>query len=229
MKLNNYRSLFLSFSLVMTFSFQSCSELSSSDSATVEKTINDVKDIINEKNPETKTEDKKHSEMSSQEYSTFVAKHADHLSFVQDKMVEIKNEHVKKQDHFQFDCGDESITLDRYYNDNDKIHLLTYVQEDSISSSAKHHFFWEDKLIYQFYHHSVEEGEMYVVDDHKTFFKDGKMFKCLEKNYKYKKYEDEPHDVPYELVDVNPASKLTADMEKMLTSSEAEIKELLCK
>jgi len=227
MKSNIHSFLFLSFLLVLTFSFQSCSESGSSDS-TIDGSI---KEMINDKISGTKTKGKKHSEMSTQEHSDFVAKHAEHLHFVENKMIEIKNETIKKKDQFQYECEKGNVSIERQYNDKNEIHLLTFTKysPDSTTSSTKHHFFWENKLIYQFYHHVVEEGSKYMVDDHKTFFKDGEMLKALEKRYSYNKNEPVPTDGVYELADLDHASKLTKDIEKLLTSSEGEIKTYLCK
>ena len=228
MKSNILPFLFVSFSLVLTFSFQSCSESGSSDSNILDGSI---KEMVKDKISGTKSKDKKHSEMSSQEKSDFVAKHAEHLHFVENKMIEIKNETIKKKDQFQFECEKGTASIERQYNDKNEIHLLTFTHynSDSTAISTKHHFFWENKLIYQFYHHEVEEGSKYVVDDHKTFFKDGVILKALEKKYSYNKNEPVPHDAVYELVDLDSDSKLTKDMEKLLASSEGDIKTYLCK
>ena len=221
--MNSKKSLpfLLGFSFLLTFSFLSCGELGSTNTSSDD----------NSENSESETTEIKHSEMSTQQRSDFVAVHAKHLSFVDNKMVEIKNEHVGKKDHYEFECENGFASLERHYNDNGDIHfLMTHTHnQDSTSSSAKHHFFWEDKLIYQFYHHEVEKDGNYMVDDHKTFFKDGELLKCLERTYSYKKDESAPHDVPYELVNLDADSKLTKDLEKLLTLSEEEIKTYLCK
>lgn len=230
MKLNNHLSLVLCFSLVLTFSFQSCSESGTPDSTTIDKGMDKIKETISKVDPATKTKDKNHGEMSKQEYSEFVAKHEKHLSFVNEKIDKIISEHIDKKDQFEFECANGEASLERIYNDDGEVHLLTTVEgsKDGKSSSAKHYYFWENKLIYQFHHHVVDDGSTVEVDDHQTFFKDGEMLKCLEKKYSYKKNESEPQNVPYKLVDLNPASKLTKDMEKLLRLPEGDIKGFLC-
>jgi len=230
MKMKFHLPLLLIVSLILTFSFESCTEPGTSDSTTIDTNVSkeESTDTMSDTNTETETKEKKHSEMTTQEHSNFVAQHADHLTFVNEKMIEIKTEHVKKKDYFTFECESGKVSLERHYNDADEVHLLTYTQSLGDAISAKHHFFWENKLIYQFYHHEVKEGDKFVVDDHKTFFKDGEMLKCLEKKYSYINGEAKPN-VPYELVDCVQVDKLTKDIEKLLISPEDEAKALFCK
>lgn len=205
--------------MVFAFGFQSCDDVASSVSTNIEK----IKD--------NKSGEKGHSEMSSQELTEYVAKHTEHLSFVNTKMKEIKNENIVKKDFFNFNCENGNASIERLYNDKGKIHLLTTstLSQDSTTSSVKHHYYWEDKLIYQDYHHVVRDGSTMKVDDHKTYFKDGELLKCLEREYNYQRTENEPHDIPYKIVDLDPGTKLTKDLNKLVTLPEEEIKTFLCK
>jgi len=222
--------VFILASLVFMFNAQSCAELSTSDSDTAEEAEATVEEVATTTTTTTTTEvtEKKHSEMTVEEQSEYIAKHIDQLTMIETKRKEIINEHIHKKDQFSFECESGKISLERHYNDDDEIHLLTYTICKDNSCSTKHHFFSEDKLIYQFYHHVVEDGDKISVDDHNTFFNDGKMIKCLEKDYSYVNGEKEP-DASYKLVDCTPLDKLTSDIEKLLKLPEEEAKAYLCK
>ncbi|MEM7105202.1 MAG: hypothetical protein AAF502_18840 [Bacteroidota bacterium] len=228
-----YFFLLLLFLTTVCLCFQGCDQLTSSDSNNGDVTESDEADQVDslttdepENIPE--LEDKPHSELSVQEYSDFITKHAEHLETVDKKFVAIKNEHVKKKDQFTLECENGEAHLERLYNDNDEVHLLSISNYKDDNSSVKHHYFEGGKLIYQFYHHVVQNGETFMVDDHRTFFKDGKMLKCLEKRYSYKNGESEPF-AQYELVTCQSDLKLTADIDKLVTMSEEDAKAFLCK
>jgi hypothetical protein len=219
MKMKLHLSTLLLGLLTMVISFQSCDMASTTDAKKAVKELGDATaDLMT----------KSHSEMNVEEQAQYVALHADHFAFISEKREEIFNEHILKKDHFNISCESGEIELERLYNDNGEIHLLTYTVCKDNACSTKSHTFWEGKLIYQMYHHSVEDGQNNKVDDHQTFFKDGKIIKCLEKKYSYMDGEVSPKST-YEQVDCVPADKLTKDIEKLLTLTEEEAKAYLCK
>jgi len=224
MKMNLPLPLFFLVSLLITFNFQSCADSANTDSTGVDTSVKSKE--ASKTNPD--AVQVKHSEMNAQQHSEFVAKHADHLTSINEKIVEIKNETIAKKDQFNFECDNGSASIDRNYNDAGEVHLLTTTITNGDAISSKHHYYMNDKLIYQFYHHEVKEGDKFVVDDHKTYFNDGVMLKCLEKKYSYKNGEATPN-TPYKLVDCNSAEKLTKDIEKLISEPEEAIKNFLCK
>ena len=228
MKTKFHPLFLLSILLVIVLSLQSCTESNTSgmDTGTeTETTTND--NGTSEPSSTNGTATKKHSEMSEAEYSGFAAKHADHVSTVTEKMIEIKNEHIKKKDYFTFECQSGKINLERLYNDEDEIHLMSIYMCKGEDCSNKNYFFENNQLIYEFHHHEVKKGDEFAVDDHKTYYKDGKMLKCLEKTFSYKDGDASPN-VAYQLVDCNHDNKTSKDMVKLLTLSEEQAKALLC-
>ena len=220
------RLSYLLFSIVCSLSFQNCTETSTSGAseggASTDTTVGTTEET-------TKTTEASKSEMNFEQQEADAKQHAEDLSFIYAKQKEIINEHIHKTDKFTFECTKGEVTLERQYNDNDEIHLMSYHLCGDDGCSTKHHYFWENKLIYQFHHHEVAKDGKQVVDDHRTYFKDGKIVRCLESRYSYVKGEVLPEDNSYEEVDCTLADKISKEMEKLLTLSEEEAKAFLCK
>lgn len=224
-KLRPYLLLFAA--IVWSFSFQSCTPSDSSDSGDGE-TSTDTEDVtkVNE-SPGSSSEEKE--EMSIEEQVKFAAAHQKDLQYVYAKTAEISEEHVHKKDHYEIECSDGTVVLERHYNDAEQVHLMTYKKCVGEDCSTMHHYFWDNELIYQYHHHETTENGKRMIDDHKTYFKDGKIVRCLEKRYSYVKGENNQEESTYEQVDCTAVDKITKDMKKMLTSSEEDIKSHFCK
>jgi len=219
------RSFLFLISIVFVLSLQSCDDLNtsgSSSSSDTEATSADNSPSGDDNSTATDT-NKKHSEMTPQEHSEFVAKHADHLIGTDKKMIDIKNAHIDHKDQFSYKIGEEDISLERIYNDAKEVNLMTITRCKGDDCHTKNYFFENKKLIYVFHHHEVKSGDSFTVDDHKTYFQDGQMLKCLEKEFNYKNGEPQPNE-PYRLVDCNEGNKITKNMQKLLTSNEDDTK-----
>ncbi len=231
MKINFPYSPFLFLLLVLSINFQSCEQLASSSDSSESDTTTETETTSNTDDtktpPSTGTD-----EMSVQEQLDYAASHVKELTFVNEKIVDIKNEHIHHKDQFTFECDKGKVDLERIYNDDNQIHLLSYHIHGEDGISTKHHYFWDNKLIYQFHHHEGAEGGKQVIDDHKTYFKEGKIIRCLEKKISYSKGEEHPNDLfvnaTYEQVDCVPADKLTKNIEQLLAYSEEEAKDYFC-
>jgi hypothetical protein len=62
-----------------------------------------------------------------------------------------------------------------------KISYLQYQVCSDHGCNTVHHYFWEGKLIFIFEQRSYWVGSTDKLSEHRTYFKDGMMIKCLEK------------------------------------------------
>lgn len=206
--------------VLWSLSFQSCTESTSSNS--------DVEENPTSMADSTEVTPKGGTEMSVEEQLAYAKQHVEDIMHVYSQKEEIDKEKVIKKDLFNFECANGKITLERFYNEANEIHLLVYSICDDKGCSAKHHYFENDKLFYQFHHHETDQGDKYMVDDHRTYFKDGEIVRCLEKRYSYNKGEPHTDAVEFKQVDCVAADKITKDIEKLLTLAEADAKAFLC-
>lgn len=207
--------------VLWSLSFQSCTESNSSNSESEDSsaTMADSTNVTS----------KGGTEMSVEEQLAYAKQHAKDLEHVYSRRKEIDNEKVIKKDLFNFECTNGKITLERIYNEDNEIHLLVYSICNDQGCSTKHHYFENNKLFYQFHHHEQDQGDKHMVDDHRTYFKDGEIVRCLEKRYSYNKGEAHTDTGEFKQVDCLAADKITKDIEKLLTLAEADAKALLCK
>lgn len=219
-------------SIVLSFTLQSCDAVSSADTSS-----SDSDTTTSESTEETTTTTTKgDGKMTAEDLSNHAAKHAEDISAVYAKVEEINNEKVARKDHFDFLCSNDSntvITFERIYNEKKEIHHLFYTKKKNNDYYNTQYYFLNNKLFFQFHHHEVNKGGKQVVDDHRTYYKDGEMFRCLEREYSYEEGKEDITTIetktPYHQVNCVPADKLPKDIETLLTMSKEEVEKYFCK
>jgi len=113
------------------------------------------------------------------------------IQFIRDKYNIISQTTDYKTVPFETRCDERSSdSLVRKYNKKGELSYLKHVSCGGHGCRTKHHYYWEGELIFIFYKDDYTPGSSHVIEEHRTYFKDGKMIRCLEKEARY--YEGQP-------------------------------------
>lgn len=102
------------------------------------------------------------------------------IQFIRDKFSIISNAKNYKTDAYAFECGGET-KLERKYNETNE---LAYLKETSCGQHGcltTEHYFWNGALIFIFAQNAYWAGNTDYQMEYRTYFKNGKMIRCLEK------------------------------------------------
>ncbi len=104
------------------------------------------------------------------------------IQFIRDKYDLISNAADYKTVPFATECDERSSTkLERKYNKKGELSYLKYEECGGHGCSIKHHYYWEGELIFIFHKNDSTPGNSHIIEEHRTYFKNGEMIQCLEK------------------------------------------------
>ena len=113
------------------------------------------------------------------------------IQFIRDKVDMINKATDYRTVPFKKQCDEMSSTeLERKFNDKRELCYLKYVECGGHGCMTKHHYYSEGELIFIFYQNDYSPGSSHVIEEHRSYFKNGKMIRCLEKEARY--YEGQP-------------------------------------
>ncbi len=108
------------------------------------------------------------------------------IQFIRDKYAIIRKATHYKTVPFKAQCDERTmVKLDRKYNEKGELSYLQYHDCGGHGCSTKHHYYWEGELIFIFHVNDYSPGSTHIIEEHRTYFKNGKMFRCLEKKAHY--------------------------------------------
>ncbi len=154
------------------------------------------------------------------------------LQFIRDKYKVISGATDYKTVPFEAQCDERSSTkLERRYNKKGDLSYLKLIDCGGHGCSTKHHYYWDGQLIFIFHNNDSTPGVSHIIEEHRTYFKNGKMIHCLEKKAHY-----HPGQPPIEEllkkaenkeVDCTP-DKLTANLSEIESLSLDKAKAYFC-
>lgn len=157
---------------------------------------------------------------------------ASDIQFIRDKYAIISKATNYKTVPFEAQCDERSsVKLERKYNEKGELSYLEYHVCGDHGCSVKYHYYWEGQLIFIFHKNDYMPGTSHIIEEHRTYFKNGQMIRCLEKKAHY--YEGQLpmaellKKAKNEEVECSP-DKLTEDLSKMETISIDEAKAYFC-
>ena len=113
------------------------------------------------------------------------------IKFIRNKFNIINKANNYKTVPFETRCDRmSSDKLIRKYNTNGELSYLSHKACGAHGCSTKEHYYWKGALIFIFRVNDYSPGSTHVIEEHRTYFKDGKMIRCLEKEARY--YEGQP-------------------------------------
>lgn len=153
------------------------------------------------------------------------------LDFIRDKYAIIVNTNPARVDSFIVECGGGMTKLERRYNEEEAISYLQYQICGGHGCSTSHHYFWEGKLIFKLYQDTYWVGNSDYMKEHRTYFKNQEMIRCLEKEVSTTNGQPSIEDLMKKAsnseVDCTP-EKLTTDLAKLMTLRQEEAEVYLC-
>lgn len=153
------------------------------------------------------------------------------IEFIKDKYAIIVNANPHRIDSFIVECGGGTTRLERRYNEKEEISYLQYEICGGHGCSTSHHYFWEGKLIFKLYQDTYWVGNSDYMKEHRTYFKDQEMIRCLEKEVSttngQPSIEDLMKKTPNSEVDCT-TEKLTEDLVKLMTLKQGDAESYLC-
>ncbi|MFK7903958.1 MAG: hypothetical protein AB8B69_02490 [Chitinophagales bacterium] len=153
------------------------------------------------------------------------------IQFIRDKY-EIISQADYKTVPFDTQCDERTaVKLDRKYNEKGELSYLLYSDCGEHGCSTKHHYYWEGELIFIFHKNDYSPGSSHIIEEHRTYFKNGKMIRCLEKKAHYHEGQAPMKELlkkaSNQEVDCTP-DKLTAKLTELETLSIQEAKNYFC-
>ncbi len=121
--------------------------------------------------------------------------------------------------------------LVRKYNEKGELAYLELTQCGGHGCLSKEHYYWDGKLIFLFSKNDFTPGSSHIIEEHRTYFKEGTMIRCLEKQAAY--HEGQPpmeellKKAVNKEVDCAPA-KLTTNLSKIESLSVEEAQKYFC-
>lgn len=153
------------------------------------------------------------------------------IEFIRDKYAIIVNGTPERVDSFIVECGGGTTRLERRYNEKGEINYLQYETCGGHGCSTSHHYFWEGKLIFKLYQDTYWVGNSDFMKEYRTYFKEEKMIRCLEKEVSTTNGQPSIEDLMKKAsnseVDCT-TEKLTADLAKLMTLKQEEVEVYLC-
>ncbi|MBC8756260.1 hypothetical protein H2O64_16420 [Kordia sp. YSTF-M3] len=154
------------------------------------------------------------------------------IQFIRDKYAIITNATNYKTIPFEAQCDERSsVKLERKYNEKGELSYLQYRVCGDHGCATKHHYYWDGQLIFIFHKNDYTPGTSHIIEEYRTYFKNGQMIRCLEKKAHY--YEGQLpmtellKNAKNEEVECN-SDKLTAELTKMETISVKDAKAYFC-
>ena len=83
---------------------------------------------------------------------------------------------------FETTCDQRtSVKLERRYNEKNELSYLQYMDCGEHGCMTRHHYYWAGQLIFIFYVNDYTPGSSHIIEERRTYFKNGQMISCLEK------------------------------------------------
>lgn len=156
----------------------------------------------------------------------------ENITFIQKKYELIKQMEDYESVLVEAQCDDNSSNkLERRYNSKGALSYLKYRSCGAHACSTKHHYYWDGQLIFIFHKNDYAPGNSHIIEEHRTYFKNGKMIRCLEK-----KAHQHPGQAPIEEllekaenkeVECSP-EKLTINLAELEALSSGEAQKYFC-
>ncbi len=169
--------------------------------------------------------------LEEKEASPAVEKPKSDIEFIRDKYAIIVNADPQRVDSFIVECGGGTTRLERRYNEKEEISYLQYEICGGHGCSTSHHYFWEGKLIFKLYQDTYWVGNSDFMKEHRTYFKDGEMIRCLEKEVSTTNGQPTIEDLMKKASNSEVdcvAEKLTDDLAKLMRLKQEEAEVYLC-
>ena len=215
--------LLLLISSVVSLSVQSCSSSNSQENTKAE--ITSPKEET--KTPEVEAAATKPSSVEPEKESS----EDSDIQFIRDKYAIITNATNYKVDSITVDCEHGTSTIERRSTDEGE---LRYLLENSCGDhgcATNRHYFWDNKLIFIFRQNYYYAGNSDYLQEHRTYFKNDKMFRCLEKNVSTDKGYEELKKIlqktANQTIDCAP-NKRTGNLQQMIDLDLTKAKDFLC-
>ncbi len=104
------------------------------------------------------------------------------IQFIRDKFAIISNATNYKEVPFETMCDERtSFKFDRKYNEKGKLSYLLYVTCGEHGCYTKEHYYWDEELIFIFSKSDISPGVSNIVEERRTYLKNGRVIRCLEK------------------------------------------------
>ncbi|MFK7746929.1 MAG: hypothetical protein AB8B65_00930 [Kordia sp.] len=161
-----------------------CENASKSKDTTVKETPPETKKPVETttKPTETVKENTENNEATSIE--------AD-IQFIREKYAIISKAKNYKTVPFEVRCDERSSSkLIRKYNEEGKLAYLELHDCGGHGCRTKYHYYWDGQLIFIFHKNDYTPGSSHIIEEHRTYFKNGKMIRCLEREANY--YDGQP-------------------------------------
>ncbi len=169
--------------------------------------------------------------LEAEETMPAVEKPKSDIEFIRDKYAIIVNANPHRIDSFIVECGGGTTRLERRYNEKEEINYLQYQTCGGHGCSTSHHYFWEGKLIFKLYQDTYWVGNSDFMKEHRSYFKDQEMIRCLEKEVSttngQPSIEDLMKKTPNTEVDCTK-EKLTKDLAELMTLKKETAEGYLC-
>ena len=108
------------------------------------------------------------------------------IHFIREKYAILVQDTNYTEVPFEIQCDERSSTkLVRRYNKNGQLSYLKYEECGEHGCSIRHHYYWNGELIFIFHKSDFTPGSSHIVEEHRTYFKNGEMIRCLEKEARY--------------------------------------------
>ena len=197
-------------------------------SATID-TSEIIETSVNNPNPE--SVDKADVDQKNTKKSNPLSIETDIL-FIRDKYKIITEASNYKTVPFDTQCDEiTSIKLERKYNEKGKLSYLQYKDCGEHGCTSRQHYYWDGKLIFIFHQNDLAIGSGQTIEEYRTYFKDGKMIRCLEKKVSWRQGERPIEDLLKKAsnkeVDCTP-DKLTSNLPEMESLSVDKAKKYFC-
>lgn len=154
------------------------------------------------------------------------------IQFILDKYNLISKATDYKIVPFEAKCDERSSAfLERKYNQKGALSYLKYVSCGEHGCRTKEHYYWEGELIFIFHENDFTPGSSHIIEAHRTYFKNGQMIRCLEKEAHY--HEGQPpmeellKKAENKEVDCTP-EKLTSNLSELESLSLEEAQNYFC-
>jgi len=207
---------------IIILNFQNCSSSNSQKETSVGTTNPNLENEAKKTNisdSEIDTEKEKDTSMDSD------------INFIREKCAIITGTTNYKIDSITVECDQGVSKIERRSTENGE---LRYLLEESCGEHgcvSTHYYFWENNLIFIFRDNYYYAGNKDYIQEHRTYFKNNEMIRCLEKDLStskgYETLKELAKKTANKTVDCTP-EKRTKDLQQLIKLDINKAKDFFC-
>jgi len=207
---------------IISLNFQSCFSPNSQEETKVETTDPKVEEVVKETNTSNNNIDTKKEQNTSG---------LSDIDFIREKYAIISGATNYKVDSITVECEQGISKIERRSTDKGELRYLLEENCGDHGCVTTHHFFWDNKLIFIFRQNYYYAGNKDYMNEHRIYFKNNKMIRCLEKDIStdkgYEALKELTKKTSNKTVDCTPA-KRTRNLQQLMNLDINKAKEFYC-